>query len=208
MSSLLTYLGTLDISLLQYIRTLAPTSATSIYILQVLAEAVVIYIALYLVWIWLYGVYTREDMYKKISLQIAFSVVFVFVAYFIINLGIPQFRISPQEVSGAIAAIIPHAIDNSFPSGHALFSMAAVIGMYRYAPRTGIWAYSIYIVYILAVVTPVCRVLGGIHYPGDILGGYIVAIVISLSTPYILGLSIVQKYIIDLPIRIAKYIRL
>ena len=29
-----------------------------------------------------------------------------------------------MEISGAIAPLIPHPVDNSFPSGHALFTAA------------------------------------------------------------------------------------
>jgi membrane-associated phospholipid phosphatase len=75
--------------------------------------------------IWLFGVYRKDNSYKQKSLAIFFTIISIFIVYAIINLGIPQWRPGATEaVRGGIAPLIPHPIDNSFPSGHALFTGA------------------------------------------------------------------------------------
>lgn len=69
-----------------------------------------------------------------------------------------------MTISGA-RALIPHPTDNSFPSGHALFVGALLVGLFRFFRRT--WLVSL--VLILSVITLSARVVGGVHYPGDIL---------------------------------------
>ena len=56
------------------------------------------------------------------ALHVFFTIVCVFIAYAVINLGIPQWRPGAIEAVHGIAPLIPHPIDNSFPSGHALFT--------------------------------------------------------------------------------------
>lgn len=88
--------------------------------------------------------------------------------YSIINFGLPQWRPSPIEVAGGIKPLIPHPIDNSFPSGHALFSAALFVGIWKYFRKK----YLLLMVVIIAITTTSARVIGGVHYPGDILGGF------------------------------------
>ncbi len=52
-----------------------------------------------------------------------------------INLALPKWRPGATEMAGAIAPLIPHPIDNSFPSGHALFTGALLAALYHYFPR-------------------------------------------------------------------------
>jgi membrane-associated phospholipid phosphatase len=88
----------------------------------------------------------------------------VFVLYAIVNLAIPQWRPGAMEISGA-HALIPHPTDNSFPSGHALFTGALLIGALRYMCR----GWIITSLVILGCITLIARVIGGVHYPGDII---------------------------------------
>lgn len=120
----------LDLSLLISARTLiSPEYARFV---QIAGELVVLYSALLLVGFWIYGVYRKNNEYKKIALALFFTIVCVFVVYAIINLGVRQWRPGAIEAVGGIAPLIPHPIDNSFPSGHALFTGALLVGLYRY----------------------------------------------------------------------------
>lgn len=58
----------------------------------------------------------------------------------------------------------------SFPSGHAAFSfaLAAVIG--RYYPKTGIAFYA------AAILISISRVVAGVHWPSDVLGGAVIGV--------------------------------
>ncbi len=67
----------------------------------------------------------------------------------------------------------------SFPSGHALFSVcfygALAITASRSTPsiaiKTGIWIATIFLVLAIGAT----RIYLGVHYPSDVLGGYLVA---------------------------------
>ncbi len=95
-------------------------------IVQILGESIVIAAGFFLIILWLTGVKNKDNEYKKISLRIFSAIVGTFLLYSIINLGLPQWRTGAMELSGA-TALIPHPTDNSFPSGHALFSAALIV---------------------------------------------------------------------------------
>ena len=123
--------------------------------IHLLSELVVIFVALFLVLLWLYGVYRKEDAYKRSSYGIFLTIVGVFVFYVIINMMLPQFRPGAMQISGA-TAIIPHPTDNSFPSGHALFFGASLFGLWRYFRYTGM----LVLTSIIGLATVISRVLG------------------------------------------------
>ena len=68
----------------------------------------------------------------------------------------------------------------SFPSGHALFSLcfygglaiAASRSMQSAAMKTGLWIATV----LLVLAIGGTRIYLGVHYPSDVLGGYLVAI--------------------------------
>lgn len=68
----------------------------------------------------------------------------------------------------------------SFPSGHALFSLCFYFGLATAAARsmqsgaikTGIWLAAVFLVLAIGGT----RIYLGVHYPSDVLGGYLVAI--------------------------------
>jgi membrane-associated phospholipid phosphatase len=129
--------------------------------LQIFGESIVLFGAILLLSLWFFGLYKKDDTYKINALKIFFTIVLVFFFYAIVNFCIPQWRPNPQSVVGGIQALIPHPLDNSFPSGHALFSGALIVGICRYVRRRDILSLSV----LLALLTTVSRVLAGIHYP-------------------------------------------
>ena len=68
----------------------------------------------------------------------------------------------------------------SFPSGHALFSLCFYCGLaivvaravQSAATRTGMWIATV----LLVLAIGGTRIYLGVHYPSDVLGGYLVAI--------------------------------
>lgn len=63
----------------------------------------------------------------------------------------------------------------SFPSGHAAFFFAMATAVYLYDKKWGVWFY------IAAALMTVSRVIAGIHYPSDIVGGAIVGGVVAYA---------------------------
>ncbi len=171
---------------------------------QILGESVVVFVAVMLIALWLYGVKMKNNEYKKNSLRIFVTIIAVFVIYGIINLWVPQWRPSPDDVAGWVAPLIPHPIGNSFPSGHALFSAAALIGVWRYFRNSRVLISLI----ILALVTTSARVIWGVHYPGDIVGGFFFGTIGALMLSKVVTSWVMEEKIYPFFIRVARWIKL
>jgi undecaprenyl-diphosphatase len=59
----------------------------------------------------------------------------------------------------------------SFPSGHSAFFFAIAMAIYFYNKKLGIFFL------VAAIFMNVSRVIAGVHYPSDIIGGVIVGII-------------------------------
>lgn len=144
-------------------------------LIQVLGEVVVVAGAVFLVGLWIAGARKKDIKLKIAALSIFFTIALTFIAYAIVNLGIPAFRPGAMTISGS-SALIPHPTDNSFPSGHALFVGALLVGLWRYYRRGGV----VLVFVVLATITLFARVVGGVHYPGDIIGWLIIGSLVAL----------------------------
>lgn len=61
----------------------------------------------------------------------------------------------------------------SFPSGHALFFFALAMVVYRHDKR---WGFAFF---VGAILMGIGRVLGGIHWPSDVVGGALIGILVG-----------------------------
>jgi membrane-associated phospholipid phosphatase len=173
-------------------------------IIHILGESIVIMSGAFMTILWLIGVKTKNNEYKKISLRIFTGIIGVFILYGIINLGMPKWRVGAMELSGA-TALIPHPTDNSFPSGHALFSAALLVGIWKYYPKILL----ILLFIILALVTTTARVIWGVHYPGDIMGGLFFGFIgASFLAKYITTSELFEKNVYPFFIKLAGLIKL
>ena len=67
----------------------------------------------------------------------------------------------------------------SFPSGHATFFFAVATAIYLYNKKWGIFFF------IAAILMAVSRVIAGIHYPSDIIGGALIGIAVAYVTYHV-----------------------
>lgn len=69
-----------------------------------------------------------------------------------------------------ISALVESIPSSSFPSGHAAFFFALSAGVYSFNKKAGLWFFA------ASIVIGLSRVLAGVHYFSDILGGLAVGI--------------------------------
>jgi len=81
----------------------------------------------------------------------------------------------PFDLTDQIVPLWQYRDLGSFPSGHAVFFMIVAIGMLRLSPRMG------HVLFVCALLIPIARVMAGIHYPLDIIGGWMIGVVIALG---------------------------
>lgn len=97
-------------------------------------------------------------------------------------------RTRPYEAVAAVIPLIPHPLDSSFPSGHTCASFAAALIYIRMLPKSvGIATV------VLAALIAFSRLYLGVHYPSDVLGGFLVACVASTVVYRIAGRVHVRK---------------
>ncbi|MDQ3245093.1 MAG: phosphatase PAP2 family protein [bacterium] len=65
--------------------------------------------------------------------------------------------------------------DYSFPSGHATFYIALAFSIYLIHKKAG----SVFIIFALFI--GIARISAGVHYPLDILGGFVLGILVAYS---------------------------
>ncbi|GAB0175311.1 MAG: undecaprenyl-diphosphatase [Candidatus Altimarinota bacterium] len=178
-----------------------PNYATAI---QFLGESIVIWSGLYLVGLWLYGLKAHDNRYKLAALMIFSTIILTFTVYTLINFGFDKWRPSPQDVVGGIKPLIPHPLDNSFPSGHALFTGAFLIALFAFAREKSI----ILITVIIGFLTAAARVIAGVHYPGDIIAGWGFGLIGGLLFVRVVSIDFMRQKIFFPIIRLIEYIRL
>ncbi|OGI65561.1 hypothetical protein A2647_03765 [Candidatus Nomurabacteria bacterium RIFCSPHIGHO2_01_FULL_40_24b] len=78
----------------------------------------------------------------------------------------------PFEVLPQIQPLISKT-SSAFPSGHAAFFMALAISIFFFHKKAGYWFM------LFALVIGIARVIAGVHFPIDILGGFIFGALIA-----------------------------
>lgn len=112
-------------------------------------------------------------------------------------IGFLWFRPRPfVALTGVVKLIEKSALEKSFPSGHATVSFAIAFAIFLRNKRWG-WA-----LIALAAFVSVSRVVVGVHYPSDILGGAVLGYLVALAAapvkkalePYLDLFGIFRKY--------------
>ena len=112
-----------DVSALNAFRSIVdPFSPWQTAAIRFFSDSEVVLTALVLVAAWLRARFllANDAEAKKDALAFFYAVIFAFVLYWALNFSLPA-RPRPESVS-AIAPLIDHLPDNSFPSGHGIFA--------------------------------------------------------------------------------------
>ena len=85
-----------------------------------------------------------------------------------------------------VQKLVEHVPDGSFPSSHATFFFALALVVLSFSRRWG------YFYIVIALLIGVARVIAGVHWPADILGGVaLAALVTALS---FLTINLTRRY--------------
>jgi len=126
----------------------------------------------------IYYLFTHKD--KKKDVRDVVVVLSAAILAWLISHVIKYIVASPRPFLALpdINQLIEHGGNDSFPSGHATFFSALATAIYFYHKRLGI-------LYGLgALIIGIARVVAGIHWPIDILAGYILGGIIGAGTYY------------------------
>lgn len=119
----------------------------------------------------------RYAQYRRRNWEMIFV---AFAAAVLARFGVTQLirffynRPRPFEVLPTLRLLVRHDGGGSFPSGHATFFFAIAAVVSRYYPKTGILFYA------AVILLSISRVVVGIHWPSDIVGGAAAGIAVGL----------------------------
>ncbi len=130
-----------------------------------------------LVFLWMHR--DKEGGIKKHARDLFVVVTAAFTAWLVarcIKYFFPHDR--PSVLASTTVLFVPDDLQ-SFPSGHATFFSALASALYFYHKRIAFW-YAIGALFI-----GFSRIIGGIHWPFDILAGYALGGIIGASIYYL-----------------------
>ena len=114
-------------------------------------------------------------IFKKTRRMAVASGITLAISILINNMAIKNLvgRIRPYEFTNSVVPLISKPDDFSFASGHTCASFAVALVLVRYDKRMGIPAV------ILAALIGFSRLYLGVHYPTDVIAGFLIALVVS-----------------------------
>lgn len=122
------------------------------------------------IWILLAVILLINKKTRKVGIVMAVTMILEFVLCNGILKNLVA-RTRPYDINTAIEVIISKPRDFSFPSGHTGISFAAVSALY-FAGEKKLWKGA----FVLATLIAFSRMYLYVHFPTDILGGILVAI--------------------------------
>ncbi|MGD8188616.1 undecaprenyl-diphosphatase [Brevibacillus ginsengisoli] len=129
--------------------------------------------ALFLLMLW-FSSKKDKDVLEKNQRTALYTVITILIS-FLCNQVIHHLYWHPRPfMAHAVNQLIPHAADSSFVSDHTILAFS-VAGMFYYRQVRYRWA-----VMVLAALTGIARVFVGVHYPADVVGGAVVALLVAL----------------------------
>ena len=141
-----------------------------------------------LVLAWLFVKGFRVNSFKLRAESFATGVLLVLCLIGSFILGSMFYENRPFVEHPETILILNHAADASFPSDHAVGTMAIACGILFYRWKWGTW-----MVYG-SILVGISRVFVGNHYPGDILGAFILVWILTAIYNKTIRRSVVRLY--------------
>ena len=171
--------------------------------LNPLIDQIIIILAKYWAFIfvfWLIYLWLKKDQFRQIALFSGYAAILGLIINFIITLFYRHPRPFMLHMG---TTLIYHAAEASFPSDTTTFmlSIACLLFYFSETRISGIF------LFITGLISGFCRVISGIHFPLDIFGSLVVAIIASFAVyTYQSKLRIVNRVIINIYQSFLKWI--
>lgn len=184
---------TLDERLASQFYSLVAASPTLSKLFEVLGVGLVYVVPVLLIVVW----FTTS---RKVALQAAITGLLAWVGLSkLVAELLPRPRPAISHIG--VKELVFHRPDSSFPSDHSAFLLAVAVSFYLAGyPKLG------HLVLALAIITGITRVGIGVHFPGDILAGWLV----GLITVYLIQLidQPLDNYVLEPIVRLARKLHL
>ena len=115
--------------------------------------------------------------HRKMGLQLLLSMLCTFVLGNLILKNIFA-RPRPCDIDTAVTLLLSRPHGHSFPSGHSINSMVAAVALFLNNKKIGIPAV------ITAALIGFSRMYLFVHFPTDVLGGFLIAVLVALAVDY------------------------
>jgi undecaprenyl-diphosphatase len=110
--------------------------------------------------------------YRKQWRPIVFFSISLATSFIILFIASKLFASDRPFVNHHITQLIPHAANQSFPSDHSTASMALALALLAFTR----FKKTAWLLVIAAILIGFSRIVAGVHYPLDVVGGFITAI--------------------------------
>lgn len=107
---------------------------------------------------------------KKEILLVFFSGILAYVLAYVFKFFFHMSR--PFETLEGVSSVFPET-GFAFPSGHAAFFMALAFSLFFLHKKAGYWFM------FFALLIGLARIIAGVHFPIDILGGFILGFIVA-----------------------------
>ncbi len=149
-------------------------------------DSVIVFTARYLIILLpLFLLHMLWTMHPKDRIRFATLIIFsLALAYIFAKIGNHIYDNPRPFVVGSFDPLVPHGVDNGFPSMHTLFAATVAALAFTRKHWLGVALFSV------ALLIGVARVLGGVHHGIDVVAGASIAIAAVYSARQLLSIRV------------------
>lgn len=160
----------LNLEIFRFINNLANRNALLDNIMIFCSKCLPGIFALAVIIIYLLGISKKRVNYRKIAVN---TIIFMLINL-LVSLIIGEIHyVNRPFVSHNVNLVIPHDANASFPSDHVIGTFSIALGLRMFNKKLG----NIFI--ILSILVGISRIYVGHHYPSDVIGAFIVVLIMS-----------------------------